>query len=306
MRRARIGNQLCCWVILMLAISTTGTNAADLNYQLVEGDGGVPIMAVEAGDPDGPGVLFIHGFSQSAASWRAQLAAEELQKFHMVAMDVRGHGASGKPWRQEDYAGTEIWANDIAAVIAATGLEKPVLVGWSMGGYMVMNYIRHYGADAVSGVNFVGALGGLVERPAPGAELDDDYKQAQIKQMSFNLADNIEGQRPFVAFMTAEPASEEAAEIMHIASLQLPVYVRQAMRPLMLDNVDLTDKLTAPVLFSVGGADLTVPEAVVQSLIEKLPAAESQFYDGVGHSPFYEATEAYNQDLAAFVERVNN
>ena len=298
-----IGRSFVLW--LFCAFITSGVaKAAELNYRFVDGDGGVPLMVVEAGDPAGPGILFIHGFSLNSASWRAQLTADSLQKFHMIAFDARGHGASGKPWRREDYGSTEVWANDIAAVMEATGLEKPVLVGWSMGGYLVMNYVRHFGPDAVAGINLVGALGGLAERPAPGQELDESYRQAQSKQMSLNLIDNIEGQRPFVAFMTAKPVPEEDAELMHISTLQLPVYVRQAMNPLPLDNTDLVDKLTTPVLFTFGVADFSVPQPVVESLVEQLPNAQSAIYDGVGHSPFYEATETFNRDLAAFVDRV--
>ena len=54
----------------------------------------------------------------------------------MVALDLRGHGASGKPWTADAYTSAD-WGDDIAHVMAEKNLEKPVLVGWSMGGSVI-------------------------------------------------------------------------------------------------------------------------------------------------------------------------
>jgi non-heme chloroperoxidase len=54
--------------------------------------------ALESGNPRGPGILFLHGFSQCALAWDRQLGDAGLAgEFRMVAYDLRGHGGSGKP-----------------------------------------------------------------------------------------------------------------------------------------------------------------------------------------------------------------
>ena len=50
-----------------------------------------------------------------------------------------------------------LWAADIAAVIDQCHLDRPTLVGWSYGGFVICDYVRAYGQDAISAINFVGA-----------------------------------------------------------------------------------------------------------------------------------------------------
>ena len=52
---------------------------------------GVPLAVYEAGDPAGPEILFIHGFSQSALSWQRQMTSAALARFRLIAWDLRGH-----------------------------------------------------------------------------------------------------------------------------------------------------------------------------------------------------------------------
>ena len=91
---------------------------------------GVPIHYLEWGEREKPGIVFVHGGS-AHAHWWAHLAPMFIERYHPVAIDLSGHGDSG---RRTDYA-FEVWAEEIMAVCAATGIEDPpVLVGHSMGG----------------------------------------------------------------------------------------------------------------------------------------------------------------------------
>ncbi|MFC0386294.1 alpha/beta fold hydrolase, partial [Muricoccus vinaceus] len=59
---------------------------------------GVRLATYEFGNPQGPAILFLHGFAQAALSWDRQLRDPELaREFRMVAIDLRGHGMSAKP-----------------------------------------------------------------------------------------------------------------------------------------------------------------------------------------------------------------
>ena len=94
---------------------------------------GLTIAAQDWGNPSGPEILFIHGFSQSHLSWIKQVTNGDLAKqFHMVTYDLRGHGNSDKPVEPERYKTSKYWADEVQAVMDATGLERPVLVGWSL------------------------------------------------------------------------------------------------------------------------------------------------------------------------------
>jgi pimeloyl-ACP methyl ester carboxylesterase len=76
--------------------------------------------------------------------------------FHRIAYDLRGHGASDKPLDADRYTTSSFWADDLAAVIQTHNLERPVLVGWSYGGYVIADYVRKFGDAALGGLVFVG------------------------------------------------------------------------------------------------------------------------------------------------------
>src|SRR5260221_1745231 len=117
---------------------------------------GLTISAQDWGNPNGPEILFIHGFSQSHLSWIKQVTNGDLAKeFHMVTYDLRGHGNSEKPFEPERYKTSKYWGDEVQAVMDATGLKRPVLVGWSYGGRVIAAYLTTHGAAQLACLNYV-------------------------------------------------------------------------------------------------------------------------------------------------------
>ena len=87
----------------------------------------------------GPAVLFVHGNVSSSLFWQpAMLALPE--PYRPLAMDLRGFGGTD-PEPVDATRGVRDYADDLAAVIAALGLDAVHLVGWSMGGGVVLQYL---------------------------------------------------------------------------------------------------------------------------------------------------------------------
>ncbi len=120
----------------------------------ITGGGGIRLHLVEAGNPKGRPIIFIHGLSQCWLTWSRQMNSDLAgPDCRLVAMDIRGHGLSDKP--REGYADSRLWADDINAAIQGLGLDHPVLCGWSYGPLIILDYIRHYGEDGIGGINFI-------------------------------------------------------------------------------------------------------------------------------------------------------
>ena len=128
------------------------------NGRYVQGAGGTRLFVEEIGDRARPSILWLHGYCQCRLSWDKQFESDLTKQFHLVRMDIRGHGLSDKPSDPEAFKDGKTWADDIHAVITALQLKKPVMCGWSYGGYMMCDYIRHYGQDNVGGLIFVEAV----------------------------------------------------------------------------------------------------------------------------------------------------
>ncbi len=119
---------------------------------------GTRIALYEWGDKDLPAILLIHGIYQSALNWHRQFSAVDLtSRYRVVAIDLRGHGASDKPDSADHYREAQRWADDIRTVIEQAELRRPALVGWSYGGRVINDYLSVYGDRALGGLVYVGA-----------------------------------------------------------------------------------------------------------------------------------------------------
>ena len=96
---------------------------------------GVPIATYDLGDPDGPVVLAVHGFASSAyANWIATGWVRELERagYRVLAIDQRGHGASGKPHDPAAYS-MDLLVDDVRTVLDTYLVDEAVYVGYSLG-----------------------------------------------------------------------------------------------------------------------------------------------------------------------------
>ena len=113
---------------------------------------GIRLFCLEAGPPEGPLVLMLHGFPELAYAWRHQVAALGAAGFHAVAPDLPGYGRSDKPDVTYDCE----WINAcLVGVIDALGREQAVVAGHDWGGLLVWMMARQYPARlaGVIGVN---------------------------------------------------------------------------------------------------------------------------------------------------------
>src|SRR5262247_4863653 len=110
---------------LLVAISAPAS-AQDKKFKAVsvKTPDGLTISAQVWGNPSGPEIIFVHGFSQSHLSWIKQVTSELANEFHMVTYDLRGHGNSDKPFEPERYRDSKAWADELQAVMDATGLKR--------------------------------------------------------------------------------------------------------------------------------------------------------------------------------------
>src|SRR5262249_21152119 len=65
------------------------------------------------------------------------------------------HGNSDKPLEPERYKTSKYWGDEVQAVMDATGLKRPVLVGWSYGGRVMADYLTTHGTAKLAGLNYV-------------------------------------------------------------------------------------------------------------------------------------------------------
>ena len=270
----------------------------------VTGGHGLRLHAREWGNPDGPPILFIHGLSQNHLCWYRQYQSGLADEFRLVAYDLRGHGMSEAPLDPEQYADGQLWADDVAAVIDQLELDRPVLVGWSYGGFITCDYVRAYGQDRIAAINLAGGATTLAES-AFGTFIGPGFLDHLPGAVADDLPTNIQAMRGLVRAFAAKPLPPEDVETLLGASMAVPARIRANLAARAIDGDDVLRALHLPLLVTHGRADTLALPAMAEHILATCPTAKVSWYDGVGHMTFLEQPERFNRELAELTRRAN-
>lgn len=262
---------------------------------------GTAIHVEETGNEDGEPILFIHGAFQSRLAWDKQMfdglrdGVEESydglgEEFRLVAMDLRGHGLSGKPEPGDAYR-AELSADDVHAVITELDIDNPVLVGWSFGGFVINDYIANYGDDAIKAINMVDTSGGIVlpGEEDPGDEEDENQTYREI----------IESNEAFVRSLFYDDLSPR--DFYYFLGFNLIVAQGAISSRGPTNYNDLLPTIDVPTLVTQGKEDPIVSMRQAKYLNQNIPLSRLSAYPQVAHSPFWEDPARFNTELTKFV-----
>jgi non-heme chloroperoxidase len=269
-----------------------------IQAEYVTAPDGVRLATYECGNPTGRELLLIHGFAQSHLCFAPQLQSDLARDCRIVALDLRGHGASDKPLDAAAYQGPTVWAKDLATVIAAKRLRRPVLAGWSMGGRIIRQYLMNFGDSGLAGINFVsssvledpsirGPVGG---RPRPPA--------------SAPIGVQLEAAIAFLDGCYAIKPSEADFRLAVGYNMLLPFQAREAIGGWSTSPADTRPalaKVRVPTLVTHGRLDAIVLPLAAEMTAQAIPGSRLSWFDTCGHAPFQEDPTRYNRELTAFI-----
>ncbi len=272
-----------------------------MKIHTVKGAAGVNLHVREYGNPTGIPILLIHGWSQSHLCWSKQYESTLKDDARIVALDLRGHGMSDAPAQIDQYTDGDKWADDIVAVIDELALDRPILVGWSYGGYIISDYVRRQGQGKISGINFVAAAVVLGSK-AFGTLLGPGFLENAPGACQDDLPTNIAAIRRFLRACIVKPISHDDFEEILAFNMVVNPKVRAAMAQRELDFASLLEGITLPVLVTHGRSDTVVLPAMADYILKHCKTAEASWFDGVGHAPFLEDPIRFNTELKQFAK----
>ena len=248
---------------------------------------GVNLRYLETGSGE-PALVFIHGWCCSQSTWGDQIEAF-APKHRIIAVDLRGHGESDKPDQDYDIAG---FADDMAWLIEEIGLERPVLIGHSMGGVTTLNLLREHPEIARAAV-YVDA--GIMPFPAEMRPLLDQTIEALKSPAYQEVATNVVKQ-----FLFREESSPELRDRVAADMATAPQRVMHtAMKSTMSEENYPAGPVPVPSLF-VKAATL---QATEEQIKERYPGMEVVSMD-TGHFNHMEKPKEFNAILREFVKKV--
>jgi YbgC/YbaW family acyl-CoA thioester hydrolase len=245
----------------------------------------------------GPAVLFIHGFPLDHTIWEHQLS--HLDGWLRIAPDLRGMGQSDAPDLGYSMA---TYAEDLLALLNSLGVERVVLCGLSMGGYVAFEMLRR----ARYRVQGLILMDSRAEADSPEARKARDASSAQAREGG--AAAVAAAMLPKIlasATATDNPVLAERVRRMMEAT---PVAGMLGAITTLRDRPDSTPLLPTleglPSLVVVGEEDQLTPPARSQAMADLLPGSRLIVIPGAGHLTPMERPEAATAAVADFLARV--
>jgi non-heme chloroperoxidase len=270
-----------------------------MEIHTVNGAAGLKLHVREYGKSSGLPILLIHGWSQNHLCWTKQFGSALQDQARIVALDLRGHGMSDAPAETDQYTDGDKWADDIEAVIDQLALDRPILVGWSYGGFIISDYVRKKGQGKIAGINFVDAA--IVLSPkAFGSLVGPGFLENAPGACEDDLPTNISAVRRFLRACIVKPVSQDDFEQFLAFNIVVTPNVRRALLQRELDFGPLLEEITVPVLVTHGRSDTLVLPAMAEYMLSHCKTAQASWYEGVGHAPFLEEPLRFNTELKCF------
>ena len=254
----------------------------------------VSLHVAEAGDPDGPPVVFANSLGTDLRVWEPVLPYLPAG-FRYIRYDKRGHGLSDSlpgPWRIEDLA------DDLAGLLDRLGVRSAAVVGLSVGGLIAQALAARW-PDLVR----VLVLSGTAPKIGT-AEAWADRIAAVESQGIAAIADAILERWFSPRFRAEEPALALWRNMLTRSPVAGYVATCGAIRD--ADLTESTRTLRLPVLAMVGSADGSTPPDLVAAMAAMIPGARIEIIPDAGHLPGVERPAAVARLIADFLKETRH
>jgi 3-oxoadipate enol-lactonase len=249
----------------------------------------------EQGDPTGLPVVFIHGFPFSHEMWKPQL--EALPKsIRAIAYDVRGHGQADVGDGQYTI---ELFVDDLIAVLDHLKIERAVLCGLSMGGYVALRAAERN----------PGRVRGIV---LADTRSEADGNEAKVKRTATLKGVKADGVQTFAGnFIKAvfapetfqsNPQSIEFIKQLIVANSPIGICGTAIALAARTDTTGALSSISVPTLILVGEQDALTPPAASQAVHEKISGSKLAILKRAAHMSNIENDVEFNTNLIKFLE----
>jgi pimeloyl-ACP methyl ester carboxylesterase len=231
---------------------------------------------------NGPAVLLSHGYSATTGMWKGQVEAFK-DKYRVITWDMRGHGQSDSPDDPKAYSEAAT-CEDMAAILKHLGIQKAVIGGLSLGGYMSL-------AFNVAHPEMTRAL--MLFDTGPG------YKNP-VSREGWNETSRKRAEVFEARGLDALGGSAEVRIAQHRSAQGLAHAARGMLAQFDSRIIESLDSIKVPTLVLVGEND-TPFLGGTDYMANKIPGASKVVIPNAGHASNIDQPAAFNAAVEQFL-----
>jgi 3-oxoadipate enol-lactonase len=244
-----------------------------------------------------PGIIFIHGFPFNMSMWNMQVKALE-NNYRLITYDVRGHGNSDAG--NGDFS-IELFVKDLLSLMDTLKIEKTVLCGLSMGGYIALNAIENhperFDALILSDTNCIADTSEVKEKRLKSIE---NIRKNGVEKYADESIKNLFAPESFTTKKEEIAAVREMimkTSKQSLCNTLLALSVRK-------ETCNKLPEIKVPVLIMVGKEDKITPPSAAQLIHEKVKNSFLHIIEHAGHLSNMENPGEFNTLLKKFIATV--
>jgi len=251
----------------------------------------------DEGQEGSPVIIFIHGFPFNKSMWDKQIEVLK-NNYRVIAYDVRGHGSSD--------VGTgiysiELFVNDLINLMEALKIDKAILCGLSMGGYIALraieNYPDHFDALILCDTNCIADTSEVKEKRMKTIE---NIKKDGVEAFAEDSLKNLFAPESF----TSKEAEIASTREMIVNTSKKTLYKTLRAFYERKETCSSLPNIKVPVLIMVGNEDKITPPAAAQLMHEKIEDSILCILEQAAHLSNLENPTEFNNQLEKFVSTV--
>ena len=263
--------------------------------------GGRDTLSYVEREGDALPILFVHGSGFCKEVFRNQFAGRTLAGHRLLALDLPGHGQSadaGDPNATYSYAG---FADAVAGFIKRLGINRCVVVGWSLGGHVAFDLL-----DAVPTVAGVMAFGAPPSVGGPLGIIRTLHISRTLLLVSKAKFSSADAERFERICLDGHCSGEFVEPLMRTDVKMRPNLSRSVMRSFGPGQKERVENTHTPVCLLHGRHDPIVHAGYMQALRGPgLFGGRTFVFEKAGHAPFIDSAKEFDSLLKEFVDAVD-
>ena len=257
---------------------------------------GITVYYSDSGKTESQPIVLVHGFPFSSEMWKVQLPHLQQMNLRIITYDIRGHGQTDVGDGQYSI---ELFVDDLIALLDFLKIQKAILCGFSMGGYIALRAIER-NADRFNALILCDTTS-LADSNEAKIRRSNSIKVVKDKGVSQFAEGFLKAVFTPESLVNRNSVVDELRKIV-ISNSPIGICGSLLAMAARTDTTEGLSKISVPALIMVGQEDAVTPPSAAQTMNDRIPNSKLHIIANAAHMSNVENPLVFNEHLAKFIE----